>query len=521
MARQSKIILCKNIKLDRENKNVLTYSEADMLTLVNSTGIKVAEASDYSFIGKGDRDAITVGFTYATCLGCNYMAFQNYNYSNKWYFAFIDKVEYISEGTTRLHYTVDIFSTWFDYWSNKACYVVREHSNSDTVGENTIDEGLALGDTYVVRSYTKDSNIQNKTSWVIASTYDPLQEQEELGGQYQGLYSGVIYYSFSTAQGLDTNLKKIINSDRGMSAIQCVFTAPTFLVSQTQDGQVPTSPTVATYNITITPITTIGSYTPKNAKLLTYPYCYIELSNGVGASSILHQELWSKNQQGNYALTVDGALCPGCSVRMSPVDYNGASKNIEEGISLGKFPICNFAGDPYVNWLTQNGVNIFTDVVGSALNLGMGVGGAGSGSISSGVFGLINAGDELRRAELVPPQVKGNLNAGDVMFSDGQLTFHFYKKTIKEEIARSIDDYLSMYGYKTNKLKVANQTGRTYWNYVQIGPNETIGYQKTDVLAVPPQDLVNINKLYQRGITLWHNHSTMGDYTQTNNIVTP
>ena len=137
------------------------------------------------------------------------------------------------------------------------------------------------------------------------------------------------------------------------------------------------------------------------------------------------------------------------------------------------------------------------------------------------MFGLINAADELRRAELVPPQVKGNLNSGDIMFSDGQLTFHFLKKTIKEEIARSIDDYFSMYGYKTNKLKVANQTGRTYWNYVQIGPNECIGYQKTDVLAVPPTDLDNINKLYQRGITLWHSHSTLGDYTQNNTIVTP
>ena len=377
MARQSKIILCKNIKLDRENKNVLTYSEADMLTLVNTTGIKVAEASDYSFIGKGDRDAITVGFTYATCLSCNYMAFQNYNYSNKWYFAFIDKVEYISEGTTRLHYTVDIFSTWFDYWSNKACYIVREHANSDSVGENTIDEGLALGDTYVVRSHTKDTNITASTYWVIGSTYDPLQESEELGGCYQGVYSGVIYYAYGSQQALDTNLKKIINSSRGMSAVQAVFTCPGFLISL-QDGQVLSSYSPATYNTTITPITTIGSYTPKNNKLLTYPYTYIEISNGVGSSSILHQELWTKNQQGNYALTVDGALCPGCSVRMTPVNYNGSAKNIEEGITLGKYPVCNFAGDPYVNWLTQNGVNIFTDVVGSALNLGMGAGGAGS-----------------------------------------------------------------------------------------------------------------------------------------------
>ena len=61
MAINSKIIFCKGIKMDKENMNVLTYSESDMLTLVNTTGIKIAEASNYSFIGKGDRDAIDVG----------------------------------------------------------------------------------------------------------------------------------------------------------------------------------------------------------------------------------------------------------------------------------------------------------------------------------------------------------------------------------------------------------------------------------------------------------------------------
>ena len=305
-----------------------------------------------------------------------------------------------------------------------------------------------------------------------------------------------------------------------MQAVQCVFTAPTFLVNTTGDGQVPSSYSVATYDTSISPITSIGSYNPKNKKLLTYPYVYMELSNGVGSSSILHQELFTgTNSSGNYVLRVDGALCPGCSVRMSPVNYNGSTKNIEEGVSLGKYPICNFAGDVYVNWVTQNGVNIFTDVVSSALNLGMGAGTGSGGSIASGIFGLINAGDELRRAELVPPTVRGNMNAGDVFFSDNQLTFHLYKKTIKEEIARTIDDYFSMFGYKTNRLKVANQLGRSNWNYVQIGPNETIGYQKDNVLAVPPADLDNINKLYQRGITLWHNHTTLGDYTQNNNIV--
>lgn len=526
MARESKIILCKNIKIDREMRNVLSYTESQMLTLVNSSGIKVYEANNYSFIGKGDRDAITVSASYSTCLGCNYMAFQNYQYNNKWYFAFIDRVEYINEGATRIHYTVDIFSTWLDYWSNKACYIVREHTNNDTIGANTIDEGLGTGDSYIIRSHQRDVSIANSTYWVIASTYDPLQSREEFGAVYNGLYSGTKLYAYGSTTAVNSNISAIVNSDRGMDAIQAVFTCPGFLIPL-QDGAVVESNTPATYDNDVSPITSIGTYIPKNNKVLTFPFVYYELSNAVGGTAILKQELFTnKNSSGNYVLRVKGSLCPGCSIRMYPVNYNGSVNNIDEGITLGKYPICNFAGDIFTNWVTQNGVNLAVNTAQSLVSLGTGVakavatdGALGGGDIAGGALGVINTLDQIRRADLVPPQVEGNINAGDVMFSSNELTFHVYKKTVKEEIARAVDDYFSMFGYKTNRLKTANQMGRSNWNYVQIAQGETIGYQKDNVTAIPPEDLVNINKLYQRGITLWHNHATLGDYTQTNSIV--
>ena len=33
----------------------------------------------------------------------------------------------------------------------------------------------------------------------------------------------------------------------------------------------------------------------KNKKLLTYPYCYIVMSNGVGTANTYRQEVWSLN----------------------------------------------------------------------------------------------------------------------------------------------------------------------------------------------------------------------------------
>lgn len=158
----SKLILAKNILLDKTHKNVLNYSTNDMLTLLRSKGHIVGEASNYSFIQNGK---ISVGYTYNQCLTANYIAYQNPNYSNKWFFAFIDRVEYESNKSTIIYYTIDNWATWFDNLNLKQCFVVREHVNDDTIGLHTLPEGLELGE-FVINSIDFDYDLQD-LSYVI------------------------------------------------------------------------------------------------------------------------------------------------------------------------------------------------------------------------------------------------------------------------------------------------------------------------------------------------------------------
>ena len=139
----SQIMICKNIRLEKSYKDVLNYTEQQMITLCQQNA--VASANNYSFI-RGERGYIKTSFSYNDALKCNYMAFQNTDYSNKWFFAFIDDVIYDNDGTARIRYTVDEFSTWFDYWEAEPCFVEREHVSDDTVGLHTIPEGLEFGD---------------------------------------------------------------------------------------------------------------------------------------------------------------------------------------------------------------------------------------------------------------------------------------------------------------------------------------------------------------------------------------
>ena len=538
MALSSKIIFCKNIKLDKNNYNVLTYSESDMITLVNSTGIKIAESNDYSFIGRGDRDLIDVQLTstltYQVLLQCNYIAFQNTNYCNKWYFAFIDKIEYINNGVARLHYTVDIFHTWYDYWSAKACYVIREHVNNDTVGLHTIPENLETGE-YICNSHYKDSTMDSYASdlcFIMASTSEPVAgvASETVAGSqiYNGIYTGLTYYRYDETSPVDILLEIFAQSGK-TDAINGIFMAPKWLAPLRPNvtyREVNPSNSPLSFTISVTKQTTSNGYSPVNNKVKCFPYNYLLVSNNVGQNGILHYEKFSGT---NATFTIKGVLNPGCSINLTPTNYNGNTSSDIDSIQLGKFPICNFQNDMYTNWLTQNSINVLGQTITTDdINIAT----SGLSAIASTITnlavgnymgaGMSVAGSVMQQKQhnMIPPTVSGQLNSADVNVASGNNTFHFYKMSIKDEMARVIDNYFSKYGYKINRMKLPNQTGRTTWNYVQIGQNEILGYQKTDYLGIPPEDLIRINQLYERGITLWHNHSTLGDYTQTNSITT-
>ena len=141
--RTGKVILARGIKLDKNYKNIMDYTESQMVTLLTTNAI--ATLSNCSFLRPGEN-TIDVELPYGTALQANYLGLQNPDYSNKWFFAFIDEVQYISNSVTRISYTIDECATWFDYWDPKACFVIREHTNDDTIGNNLLPENVELGE---------------------------------------------------------------------------------------------------------------------------------------------------------------------------------------------------------------------------------------------------------------------------------------------------------------------------------------------------------------------------------------
>lgn len=109
---------------------------------------------------------------------CNYIMFQNTNFGNKWFYAFIKSVEYVNNITCQVEYEIDVMQTWFFDYTLGQCFVEREHSATDVAGDNTVPENLELGD-YVSEDFDA-SGVLGEKSIVVAATFD--ENYQDVGG---------------------------------------------------------------------------------------------------------------------------------------------------------------------------------------------------------------------------------------------------------------------------------------------------------------------------------------------------
>lgn len=299
------------------------------------------------------------------------------------------------------------------------------------------------------------------------------------------------------------------------------------------------------YNLGTTTLTrpsSIDGFIPKNQKMYTFPYCYFNVSNNAGTSLPYHYEDFS-NQ--NIQFKIEGTFGVSGCVKAIPIDYKNISSTenaLDYSISGAKYPVCSWKSDSYTNWLTQNAVNMQTQWKTTLLRTGLNIasGGLSAGMdaseipkatasqifktslVGAGIPAIQAVGDIVSlareqhlaktQANMMPDQVHGNLNAGDFVWAKYRSPFTFLPMSIKASIARCIDEFFSQYGYKCNRVKVPNITGRRNWNYVK-----TVGcYIEADI---PQGDLAEIRGMFDNGITLWHNPATFADYSQNNDII--
>lgn len=539
---KSEIILCKNIRLDKSYINVLSYTENQMLSLCRSNEHLVASDDDYSFIRNTGN--IFTNFTYSQCLNANYIAFQNKDYSNKWFFAFIDEVIYQGEENTEIRYTIDAWATWFDKWSAKKCFIERQHENVDTIGSNLVDENLNVGDVEEEQETTDESYSNEYGYWVgIMSGYMPNSTASG-GNNYSGIMalnnviSGLDLFLFKITSRADLfNIILFIartNDDGKIADINNMFIIPNAGINEARISQhtfpytIETTSMTCTYytippnnddvvfnptkfNTTISKRTSYSDFTPKNKKCFIYPYNYLFVSNNQGSENIYKYEDFTGN---NCVFENQLAISIGISGRIVPKNYKGKAMDYDESLTLGKYPTCGWSGDAFTNWLTANAVNIPSQIVGNVIgSVTQFASGNVVGGLTSVASTIANTIGQFHLASLLP-NIKGGQAVGDISFSASSMGFTYRQMRVKTQFLSIIDDYFTRFGYAIKRIDTPHLTGRRNWNYVEIGSTESIGYGD-----VPSKYMEQINNACRRGVTIWHTHDNIGDFSLDNSIV--
>ena len=540
----SKILLVKNIHIDRQYTNVLSYSEAQMLELCQAN--LVAQADNYSFLRP--TGSIMAGFTYAQCLQANYIAFQNPDYSNKWFFAWIDDVIYKGDKNTEITFTVDAWSTWFDKWQKKTCFINRQHTNNDTIGLHTVPENLDVGEV-VQESITEDLAYGNNFGyWVAVASNWQIKDgsdgtgilESNKGTQYSGItvydntvFGTQLFFFNITSLSSFTDLVLLLlrtNSDGHIEDVQNIFILPDVAIEQSKLTQHTASVggqnfsfytmgydlTPEKFNTVINKINAFSDYNPKNNKCFVYPYNYLFVSNNQGSNNIYKYEDFNT---ANCVFENQFSIAIGGSGRIVPKNYKGMETNDDEALALGKYPTCAWSSDAFTNWLTQNSVNMAVSLgltagtVATTIATGGATAPALAGAVMSVAGNIGNTIGQFYQASLLP-NINGGQANGDVIWACNRNMFSFRQMRVKKEYLKIIDDYFTRFGYAVKSLAMPNITGRRYWNYVEIGASEEIGYGE-----VPAKYMDTINNACRRGVTIWHNHDNIGNFNLSNQII--
>lgn len=523
------------VPLDPDYENTLYFDNKDQQTnyFINKTkhtfSNQTYQRKSRGWLRVGFPADVYGGSVIRDLYNSTYMMFKNTNYENKWFYAFVDKVEYVNNNTVDVQYHIDVMQTWhFDYTFNQ-CFIERQHTTSDAFGANTIPEQLETGPYIgdrppylnILGQSILGGDYKYRPGVLVATSFDPdtfdfkdgivLPGWGEMGGYYSGVWLRA--YDISIAAhitALNAFLKRAYEDEAVGNGVLSMAMIPFSLI--TPDGT-----DYASTDILFEMPTSLGSYTPRNKKLLTDPYNFLYATNNQGQTGEYQWEnstnpshhiafrIWA-----NYAVT-PGMLC-------APVEYKLPNQrgNYDEMLTANNFPLCAWTNDAFKAWLAQNAGSIIAN--GASLALGWisaitnpvraasgFAGGALSYANTGGILGqTLNAAGQLFDHARRPPQTSGNGN-GNLIYQASLMTFSFYRKYIKPEYARIIDAYFDMYGYAVHTVGTPNRAARRCYTFVK-----TVGCSLNG--DMPSEDILAIQNLFNRGIRFWRHTAVFGNY---------
>lgn len=292
---------------------------------------------------------IRVQLKYENLYDCDYLMFKNTSFENKWFYAFITGVAYISNEVSEIYYELDVMQTWCYNYSFNPSFVERRHATDDTRYANTQPEGLELGPSYKLAANRGFNILPNKVCILATESLSTtggvgwtlISSTSGINGMATGLFLGK-----GTIATAAVTLNAFVNAGKE-DEIVAVYQA-----SSNISGDYGTTDVNAVF------LHNPYGFTPKNNKLYCAPFVKITMTNNSGIASELLPQLitWTASDGNNdtCVFTFEAIDYPSAQCRYFPKNYKNAATNQDNSISYGAFPTCAFSGDAFKVWWAQN-----------------------------------------------------------------------------------------------------------------------------------------------------------------------
>ena len=486
---------------------------------------------------------------------CDYMRFQNTrNNISKWYYCFINEINYINEQVTEISYEIDELQTWFLDGTFDKCFVERNHSLTDNIGENIVPEPFATEGNIVVSTPIKKASTGTKYLVVLGARDIGAFFQDLDQNEYGGLASTVHYLLFDSAN-LHTFLKNckfangfvegLFGAD-DIWSITSIYAVPEPFfsdgVSKTVKGASCVLMSQFAYAVVSSAakpsglsrhgVSGDGIYNPKNAKLFTYPYYYLKISSPQGEQDLKFENFLGSSPACYF--TIKTCCNPDPQIVCMPINYNGDEFDYKYSVTVNNFPSLAVYQDTSFGQFIGKAVKV---AGAAAISAGVGIAAAGAAQATAPVEGSFvlpaggDVGNDALQAGLIAGQHGAKIGAENALKGHGSSTdigtlfatsgigatydpvfqFNVYVMGLRFQVARVYDEYLSRYGYAQNRVMKPELNARTNWTYVKTRNCSFSGY-------CPSRSAKKINTIMNNGITWWDYRTSVGSYGNFDNL---
>lgn len=526
--------LYSGIKIDPNYVNTLRWQNAaaqQTFFHTTYTPAAVLTALSYQRVTKG---VIRVQLPVGQLNTVNYMAFLNSDLNNKWFYAFVTRVEYVNNITSDIYYELDYVQSYYFDTPFLNCFVEREHVADDTRGLHTLNEPININ---ALKAYNRHKKLF--TTWYICL----YQSEEGAGSQLEGkmlisrvgaMPSACKLYAHKMENAADyTHFQEwLVQHTSDKETVINMFLYPAELTHYINEVDGVTYWSLIDVAQTIQFPTQVDGYTPKNNKVLTYPFCYLSVDNGEVANIYKYEDFEITQQTGNaMQFIIEGCPTSTPTITLAPTNYkaSGNSQCYEERLQMQQLPQVAFPIDSYRAWLAQTESTRMNKVISSGLTsagsmamtgatLGSAVPGIGTaagaaagalvGAITGAVGGMISNAYAESEAENMKNHVSG-ASMSSMAIAGSKFGYTFKWMGVRAEQAKVIDDFFTMFGYQVNEVKHPDIYTRPHWNYLKTNGCAFSG-------SAPAEAVQALKRIHDRGITYWADHSEIGNYSLNN-----